>query len=138
MEIDSIRLVTSAGSSIVASYIVLPGEGYPNFDSLSIITNSNLRNPISIDPQGDQVKLISYVWDDDPFDSVPFGNFPGSTLDCIQDGESISYITYVQSMGITGGFCMDISPTIGYGNDTTGALSTFSGQIFDPFGQVIT
>lgn len=134
IEIDSIVLETSSGSSRISFFTLIPGGGYPNFDSLSIISDINLENPLTINPQGDFVKLISFAWSHEPFDYVPFGEYPGSYLDCIHNGESIIYLEYEQSSGFTGSFCIDNSPTIGIGNDTTGALGTITGVIYDPFG----
>jgi hypothetical protein len=56
--IDSIRLETSSGSSIILYFPVIPGGGLPGFDSLALITQNNLASPVSIDPYGDIVKLI--------------------------------------------------------------------------------
>jgi hypothetical protein len=134
IEIDSIVLETSSGSSRISFFTLIPGGGYPNFDSLSIISDINLENPLTINPQGDFVKLISFAWSHEPFDYVPFGVYPGSYLDCIQNGESVIYLVYEQSSGYTGSFCIDNSPTIGIGNDTTGALGIITGVIYDPFG----
>jgi hypothetical protein len=130
-EIDSIRVVTSSGSSIITSYTLLVGGGFSDFDSLSVITNTNLASPFIIDSDGDFVKLISYVWGDELFDSVAFGDYPGSKLDCLRDGESI--ICYE-----VGEFCIDSSPTIGAGNDNSGYLGSFSGIAYDTAGNPFT
>lgn len=128
-EIDSIRLVTSSGSSLLTYYTFIPSGG-GLFDSLSVITIANLANPVSINPGGDFVKLISYAYGDEPFDKVAFGNYPGSFLDCIRDGESV--------INVMGQYCMDISPTIGSGNDTTGAMGNFSGVAYNLLGNPFT
>jgi len=135
-EIDSIRLVTSTGSSLISDYsVILVNEG---FQYLSVISGSNLVNPVSINPEGDFVKLISYAWEDEPFDKIAFGNYPGSYLDCIKDGESVCYTMYTQSVGTTQSFCIDKSPTPGIINDTTGALGNFSGIAYDLSGNPFT
>ncbi|MCK9398931.1 MAG: T9SS type A sorting domain-containing protein [Bacteroidales bacterium] len=139
IEIDSIVLKTSSGSSVISFYTLIPGGGSQYFDSLALITSLNLENPVSINLEGDFVKLISYAWEDDPFDSVAFGNYPGSYLDCIRDGESVIYLSYSQTQwSYTGSYCIDISPTIGSENDTIGALGSFSGVFFDLLGNPFT
>jgi hypothetical protein len=135
-EIDSIMLETSSGSSIITFFTTIPGGGH--FDSLSVITNANLAIPVSVNPDGDFVKLISYAWGDDPFDYIAFGNYPGSQIDCIQGGESVIFLCYTQSEGPAHGFCMDLSPTIGEVNDTIGALETFAGKVYDLLGNPFT
>lgn len=137
-EIDSIRIETSTGSSKLMNYTLLPAGGYPNFDSISVITNLNLDAPISINPLYDYIKIISYTWGDEPFDYVAIGNYPGSMLDCTKSGESIIYLSYIQSAGYTGSFCIDKTPSIGFVNDTTDALGNFSGMIYNLNGDVFT
>ena len=136
--IDSIRIETSTGSAMIISYTLIEGGVSPNYDFISVITNANLDNPITIDPMHDYIKIISYLPESEYFDDVAIGNYPGSVLDCIRSGESIIYLVYEQSMGYTGSFCIDKSPTIGYGNDTCGALGSFSGKIYNPDGIVFT
>jgi hypothetical protein len=138
--IDSIRLVSSSGSSIITSFTLIPGGGSFYFDSLSVITNDNLANPITFNPNGDLVKLISYVnlWGADPVDSVAFGDYPGSMLSCIHEGESVIYAMYNIGTGGTWGFGIDSSPTIGTMNDTTGAMGNFSGIVYDLEGNPFT
>lgn len=134
-EIDSIRIETSSGSSVIDNFTLIQGGGWPNFDSLALITNLNLVVPITINQDSDYVKLISYIWGNETTEYVAIGNYPGSVLDCISDNESICYLIYEQSMGYTASYCIDKSPTIGFGNDTSGALSTFSGFAYDLNGE---
>jgi hypothetical protein len=129
-DIDSIWLVTSSGGSLVTYYTVISAET-GCFDSLSVITSSNLANPVSINPEGDFVKLISYAWGDDLYDIVSFGDYPGSYLDCIRNGESVIWSLQMA-------FCIDSSPTIGLGNDSEGYRGYFSGIIYDLSGNPIT
>jgi hypothetical protein len=135
--IDSIRLVTSAGSSLITSFNLIPGGGYGYFDSLAVIDNYNLASPLEINPQGDLVKLISYLnpsWNNS-VDSVAFGNYPGSMLNCILEGESVIFAMYNVESGGTWGFAIDSSPTIGMINDTAGAMGNFSGVVYDLEGE---
>lgn len=135
-EIDSIWLETSSGNSLITFFTLIPVSGH--FDSLAVITNANLSGPVSINPEGDYVKLISYSWGDNPFDYVAFGNFPESQIDCIKEGESVIFLSYVQSAGPAQSFCLDISPTIGSENDTTGALGTYTGMVYNLSGNPFT
>jgi hypothetical protein len=129
-DIDSIWLVTSSGGSLITYYSVIAADT-GSYDSLSVITNANLANPVSINPEGDFVKLISYAWGDDPYDKVAFGDYPGSYLDCIRNGESVISISPQD-------FCIDSSPTIGLGNDSEGYRGYFSGTIYDLTGNPVT
>ncbi|MCX6256933.1 MAG: hypothetical protein NTW49_03400 [Bacteroidia bacterium] len=136
--IDSIKLESSTAGSVIVSFILIPGTGYPGFDTLSVISVSNLKNPVTFNPEGDYVKLISYSWGNETYDYFAFGNYPGAELSCINIGESAAFVYYIQSEGYTGGFCIDSSPTINSGNDTTGCLASLSGHVFDSTGNFLT
>lgn len=137
---DSIRVVTSSGSSLIANYSLIPGDGSYSFDSLSVITKESLVQPVSINPAGDIVKLISYlsVWDENTADSVIFGDYPGSKLGCMQDDASVMYVVYYVGPGFVWGFGIDSTPTIGIANDTIGAMGNFSGILYDLDGNPFT
>lgn len=138
-DIDSIRLVSSTGSSLVSycTYTMLGDSSWWNF--ISVIGDTNLSSPLTVDPAGDYIKLVTYSFGYYiTIDSVAFGNFPGSYLDCSGEGESYAYVSYQQHSGWTGSFTLDISPTIGLPNDTTGALSAFQGMVYDPDGEPFT
>jgi len=129
-DVDSIRLVTSSGNSVVAYYsLIWPGNGESEFDSIAVITNENLVNPLTINLAGDFVRVISYVWGSETYDYVVFGEYPGSFLNCIHEGESVCDVW-------NEGFCIDNIPNIGAGDDGLGHLSNFSlytdeGGMFD-------
>jgi hypothetical protein len=137
--IDSMRLVTSNGSSLI---ILGPKFGCQgnivNFDSVSVITNANLENPLNIIGSGDLIKLLSFSTYFVACDSVIFGDYPNSTLPCIRAGESISFVSFIQSARYSGNCSIDVSPTIGNCNDTTGALGTWSGFAYDTSGNPFT
>lgn len=137
-DIDSIIIETSAGSSKVNFYTLIQGGGYPNFDSLAVISDINLNTPLMIDPLNDYIKVISYILGFSFTDYVALGNYPGSFVDCRQSGESISYLVYLTGTDLRRSFCVDKSPSIGSGNDTTGALSNYAGYVYDLPGNVFT
>jgi hypothetical protein len=117
--VDSVRLVTSSGSSMIIYYEVLFPGGNDPFDSLALITSANLAIPVAINPQGDFVRLVSYVWGEEQIDEITFGNYPGSYLDCIQFGESVTCINWMD-------FAIDTSPSIGFGNSEGGGTLVIS------------
>jgi hypothetical protein len=130
--IDSIQMATSLGSSSINSYTLISGGGII-YDSLAVINNTNLETPLTLSQQGDFVTITTYFtedWQGESFDNVAFGNYPGSYLDCIQNGESV--ISYSPR-----DFCIDHSPSIGAGNNTDGYLGTFRGVVYDPDGNPI-
>lgn len=136
--IDSIRMVTSAGNSIIATYSLVAAGEDAIFTYLAVITSADLVNPMTMNQEGDYVKLISYSWGDQPFDSVAFGTYPGSFLDCLMEGESIIAAIYYDNGGGIWAFCIDTSPTIGLANDTSGAMGNYSGIAFDTSGYPFT
>jgi hypothetical protein len=138
--LDSIQIITSSGSStiILSSVKTIAGNGWPGFNYITVISDSNLTNPISINSNGDFIKLISYSWGKSPFDYVAFGNYEGSFLHCFDWTESISYLSYNTQDYTISGFCINRVPTIGLSNDTTGSLGTFSGKIYNPSGTPFT
>jgi hypothetical protein len=136
---DSIVIESSSGRSAVSNYELIPGSGYPFEMGLAVITNANLHSPISVNPGCDMIKVISYYYDATLVDSVAFGNYPGSGLNCIRTGESVSYIDeYWGTWSDENGFCMDKSPSIGLPNDTTDISALLSGKIYNPAGGVFT
>lgn len=121
--VDSVFLVTSTGSSRINNYNAVEVD---DFVYLGVITIADLESPVTINPDGDFVQLISYSWDETNFSDVSFGNYPGSYLDCIQNGESVA--------SVIGFYGMDKSPSIGSINDTAGAMGNFSGIAYDLSG----
>jgi hypothetical protein len=97
-----------------------------------VITVANLSEPVNIEPGGDFVRLVSYVWGVEVSDEVTYGNYPGSDLDCIYLGESVFCMDSYE-------FGIDSSPTIGFSNEynEVGFLSHFSGKIFNLDGNPI-
>ena len=124
--IDSIQLETVSGISRIVTLDPLVG-GFV-FDSLAVITNSNLSNPISIDPEYDYVRIRSWVGGGFIDDEVKIGTYQGSYLDCFTTEESLCGGTFQLRY-------IDSSPSMGLPNsDTTGTTGMFTGTIYDPQG----
>jgi hypothetical protein len=139
-DFDSVWIETTTGSSRILSLTITecPGDWF-SFPYIAVITNFNLVFPLSINRDCDYVKLISYADGYINTDFVSFGNYPGSYLDSIGIGESISYAEFY-ALGVSGtaSFCIDQSPTIGECHDTTGCMGTYSGKVFTPDGPPFT
>jgi hypothetical protein len=129
--IDSIWVGFSSGTSLVNNYTLIAP------DDLVVIDNSNLQTPISVNPDGDYVIIRSwgsYYWH---YDSLAFGNYPGSYLDCVDQGESYAYVEITGPNWATG-FSIDETPTMGFINDMSEAVAYFSGKVYNPNGNVFT
>jgi hypothetical protein len=129
-EIDSVRLVTSTGSSIISELNISFGVGN-TFDALAVITVANLANPVEINSSGDFVRLTSYVWGYEYWDEIAFGNYPGSYLTCLNPSESVTVTNTMQ-------FCITSVPTIGEECQPYHCVGDYSGIILDPSGNPLT
>ena len=134
-EIDSIQILSSSdiASINISSIKTIKGPDWLDFFYIAVISDTNLSKPLSINPDGDLVKLITYSWGESHSDKVVFGNYTGSYLQCFDLTKSISYLEYNVNS-----FCINSVPSIGLPNDTTGSLGTFSGKIYDLSGDTIT
>ena len=134
--IDSIFLYCSGGTAKIISYNLIPATN-PNqpFDSLAIITNSNLDSSLYIDPNGDFARIKTYIsnngWVDNNTNGASF-NSTNSDFPDFLPGQSIAkvQITYSLSKNIMTGFTLDNSPTIGFENDTVGSTGRIKGRIY--------
>lgn len=129
--IDSIQIGFSNGNSIIDNYTLIPP------DDLVLIDNSNLVNPISVNADGDYIIIRSWGSGYWHYDSLAFGNYPGSYLDCISGGESYAFVECYTGVNNNRAFSIDETPTLGYVNDNSGALADFTGDIYDPDGSPI-
>jgi len=129
--VDSIFIETSAGRAKIISYSLFAGEG-EGFDSLAVITIANLSAPLSINPDGDFVKIESYgiFSSDGTEESFSFGNYPGSMLSCIHSGESFTRI----GDNPFNNFAISKTPSIGYNNIPEHAMGTMEGTFYKPDG----
>jgi hypothetical protein len=128
-DFDSLCLETASGFSRIKL------DNWQENTSLFVIGPENLSSPLSIDRNGDFIKLYSYP--SPPFqdavliDSLAFGNYPGSICDSLQIGYSLCRLSYII-------FSKDKSPTIGLPNDTTGTCGTLYGHIYDINNDLVT
>ncbi|MBK6345857.1 MAG: T9SS type A sorting domain-containing protein [Bacteroidales bacterium] len=129
--IDSIWIESSSGGALVTSYTLIAP------DDLTVINNSNLSTPITFNSEGDYIIIRSGGSSYSHYDSIAFGNYPGSILDCINTGVSYAFIE-IPGNGWSSGFSIDTTPTMGYLNDTSGAVAYFSGTAYKVNGEVFT
>lgn len=119
---DSIYVVTSSGmAKLRLDYV-------KDSTSLLVVTSDSLTMPLSVNPEGDCIKIYSYLpgFTSGHFyvvDSLAFGNSAGSSFDSIPAGYSICRINGI--------FCLDKYPSIGSANDTSGCCATLTGFLFD-------
>jgi hypothetical protein len=126
--IDSLRLYSSSGNSLISNYT--PIYWQPFSIPSTVIGDTNLAESLYINPEGDYIKLVSYNFGVAQSDSMAFGNFPGSYLDCTIGNESFT----AEYTGMPEGFTIDNSPTLGLPNDTTGTKGWISGILYRPNG----
>jgi hypothetical protein len=129
--IDSFWIESSSGGALVTNYTLIAP------DDLTVINNTNLSTPLSINPEGDYIIIRSGGSAYTHYDSLAFGNYPGSILDCIDTGVSYAYVI-IPGNGWSSGFSIDTTPTMGYLNDTSGAVAYFSGTAYKVNGEVFT
>ncbi len=125
--LDSIQIKTQDGIASVLSYDLLPCQGiHSYFDSIAVITNTNLSNPLQINIESDFVIVYSYMNGNSNTNGlgVSFGD-PDDYVISIAPGQSISYLLYNNMRS----YCLDLSPTIGAPNDTVDALGILKGQV---------
>lgn len=129
-EYDSICIETSNGFSR------LNLDNIEDSTNLFVITFDSLFTPLTINRDGDRIKLYSYLslgsWSELTKDSLVFGDYPDSYLDYLPDDYSIARLGY----GF--GFAKDKNPTIGIENDTIGTCGTLSGFIYDKNNILVT
>jgi hypothetical protein len=123
---DSICVTTTSGFTRIRM------DNIADSTAFFVITVDSLVAPISINSNGDCVKLYSYFYGRGYLrDSLIFGNYPGSTIDSLPIGYSITRISYSL-------FSKDRNPTMGLQNDTIGSCGTLRGHIYDKDNNPIT
>jgi hypothetical protein len=123
MKIDSIAIETKAGISRVKNYSLsdVRSSG-SNFIFLSVISNSNLEKMLDMIRENDFVKVCSYVHGTAYYDSLAFGQYPGSYFLTFEEGFSIARYASLE-------FSLDKSPSIGEINSEDGMLGTAEGFV---------
>jgi hypothetical protein len=99
-----------------------------------VINADSLVTPLSIDKDGDRIRLYSFLsfhLDEPLIDSLLIGNYPGSSIDSLRSGYSVSRVAYSI-------FSKDKSPTIGLPNDTAGTCGTIEGILYDKNNSLVT
>lgn len=128
-DFDSICMSTSDGNSKIKI------NSLKENDSLFVINADSLISHLTINRNGDFIKLYSYLSSKYPrevlIDSLVFGNYPNSSFDSLKIGYSICRLDYFI-------FSKDKSPTIGLPNDTCGTCGTLTGFIYDKDSDLIT
>jgi hypothetical protein len=127
---DSIFIKTSAGTAKIRLNFI------PEWTSLLVITPDSLSIPITVDSNGDCIRLYSYLSNPhmagQPLaDSMSFGNYPGSACDSIPTGYSICRFGMSEPETFYPVFCLSRTPTMGVMNDTSGCCATMTGIMFD-------
>jgi hypothetical protein len=128
-QFDSICIATSNGFSRLRL------DNIKDSTNLFVITSDSLMSPLSINNEGDYVKLYSFL--SIPYsgfhliDSLQFGNYPGSIIDSLPMGYSITRLSW-------GIFVKDMNPTIGLPNDTIGTCGILKGHLYNKNDSLIT
>lgn len=97
-----------------------------------VITNKNLSKSLTINKDYDCIKLITSPNFVIGNDSVCLGNYPGSYLKNITNGQSIACIDEY------GSFYKDNTPTMGARNDLSGAVGQIYGHVYGLNNQLMT
>jgi len=114
--LDSIRIESNTGNATIIQF---------DTTDFIVITNGNLSNSISISKNGDLIKLYSFSYGGYKIDSIAIGDYSGSYLHNIENGQSVA-----RKEGY-GPFYKDNSPTIGFENDFDGAKGKIYGHFYD-------
>ncbi|MFA6598634.1 MAG: T9SS type A sorting domain-containing protein [Ignavibacteriaceae bacterium] len=126
---DSICVVSTEGISKIRM------ENVKDSAFILVINSDSLFSPLTINKNGDIVKLIFYPSKDASLyfepDSLTFGNCPGSLIDSIPSGYSLCRYGYND-------ICLCSKPTIGSSNSIDGNYFTLKGHIFNKRGFPIT
>lgn len=125
----NIYIQTSSGTAKITNFVSEPKFGYYEY---IVITNKNLSNNLTINKDYDCIKLFTSP----PFvlcnDSVCVGDYPGSYLHSIKNGQSVACLREYAS------FYKDNTPTMGAANDLSGAVGQIYGQVYGLNNQLIT
>ncbi len=123
-------LSNSSGGTEILNFEIAGENGF-----VLVQDNENLSNPFFINPEGDMITITwgidegGYIFYQES--EMLFGDYPNAEVTKPHPGQSIARIGYNI-------YTKDNSPTIGQVNDTTGAMGTLIGTIFDVNLQPVT
>jgi hypothetical protein len=120
--IVSIQLSTISGETEMMEFEISNGSGF-----IIVQNNGLLSAPLIVNPEGDVVTVSWGIYFNGSiyFDTneLVFGELPNTSISKPRPGQSISRFA--------GFYSKDNSPTLGQVNDTTGAMGTLAGRVYD-------
>lgn len=120
--LDSCQVFCADGSSHFQ-----PGINY-EIGTLLVVTQEDLITPLSIDPEGDNVELISFQ----AYSSnVNFGSLSSMTMAPTEQQSLRSVGLSINALDTYFVFARDNTPSIGSGDDGEGFRGTFYGYVYD-------
>jgi len=93
-----------------------------------VFNPDSLESNFTINDQGDRIELWFYIANDmwtEGSDVLIFGNYEGAEIGYPKNGQSIAKINWY--------YVKDVSPTIGFLNDTSGMCGTLTGILYDKY-----
>jgi len=130
MYLGNIYIRTNSGTAQITNFV----SEFKSFGSYEyiVITNKNLSNNLTINKDYDCVKLVTSTGFVLGHDSVCLGDYPGSYLHTIANGQSVACLREYAS------FYKDNTPTMGAANDLSGAVGQIYGQVCGLNNQLMT
>lgn len=128
---DSVCVKSSAGSARILTY---------NYFMMFYITDSCLSRPLTINTAGDTISIEGYnsYYYVNVSSGFSFGNYPHSIVNAPALGQSISrFDIETHCLPYYNVYSLSLSPSMGEGNDTTGAMSSISGIVYDMYGNPV-
>jgi hypothetical protein len=134
--IDSIVVQSGIGSARIINWNI---NNLGQFSKLFYFTDQDLSKPLAINPIGDTVSVILYANYPWPVSSgFSFGNYPNAVVIAPSTGQSISrFVLGYLCNAHDSIYSLTSNPTMGLVNDTTGALSTIKGIVYDMSGNPV-
>jgi hypothetical protein len=96
-----------------------------------LITNDSLLKPLSINPNGDVLKI--YANDDNRYDEIHFGDIEGTYISTPKPEQSICLREYFDDHWQRYYYYLDQSPTFSNENDSVKAIGNIEGYVTDEF-----
>ncbi|MFA5417571.1 MAG: T9SS type A sorting domain-containing protein [Bacteroidales bacterium] len=115
--IDSIFLISRTDT------VKLPDYTFEGENGFIVLWQDSLNSEFNINPSGDSITVLSYMYSYEYYDVLVFGESSGAVISSPRLGQSLC--RYI------GDYVKDKSPTIGEPNDTTGMCGTVKGTVYD-------